>query len=282
MKNYHEKRRDMCRSILPSTAPKSARESKQNANRRLRRNTANIIASYDWNGDPDEYDTFYNDLAALEFSVSEEIKEMVSERRGHDKVAPIMKWAEKITDHLDDPEDRRAHMWQIVPDNLIGRHAMSHIEYQDKFYVADEYNNGYVPGEYARRQAEARRNRREQNFLAYLKIHEVLVEVCKDRKMLMRFNTIMAAEYSVLVGRKRNFNVKKNEMRGLYGYTYYNHYKVEDTFEDRPGIVLTGGVYGINKFLRKISKINALRERLALFLDYYEGQDFAAIKRMAA
>jgi hypothetical protein len=60
------------------------------------------------------------------------IEEMVWDRRSADKVAPLVRWALHHVRHdarLRDAEsaERLDHFRQLLPDNTIGRHALSHI-----------------------------------------------------------------------------------------------------------------------------------------------------------
>lgn len=57
---------------------------------------------------------------------------VVWDRRTYDKVAPFERWAVAVTAHLE-PSDRLDAMREVVPPGLMGRHALSHIDFLDHF-----------------------------------------------------------------------------------------------------------------------------------------------------
>jgi len=126
VRNHNEKTKDMIRSILPSKARKGAREDRAEIHRRERarvRASLNQVARL---GDADDFD------GDLKFEDRVAVRDMVWERRDADKVAPLMRWAERTI--ATDPtleaatyDDRFAHFAAIVPDNTIGRHALQHL-----------------------------------------------------------------------------------------------------------------------------------------------------------
>lgn len=126
MHNHHEKARDMARSVLPSTRRRGARMHRSHAHARERhrvRAALHEVATYD---DPDDYE------GDLTWEARRAISEMVGERRAADKVAPLMRWAERTVER--DPvlrdasfEQRVAHFRRLLPRDLIGRHALNHL-----------------------------------------------------------------------------------------------------------------------------------------------------------
>ncbi len=62
-----------------------------------------------------------------------EIVEQMRHRRGADNLSTLFRWAERTTRHISDPEDRYLAIQTTLPNNLIGRHALSHIAYLDGF-----------------------------------------------------------------------------------------------------------------------------------------------------
>lgn len=146
---YGEKKaRDMARSILPSKARRGARESAAIVKRHNRRRTR--LALHDWkrHSDPLEYEGHiydYSDSAAAKGGIDD----VVWERRDADKLAPFIRWAIAVTRHLDDPFERYMTIKKIVPDNLIGRHALGHLRYVDEFVFEDFWWSTYR-GSYAR------------------------------------------------------------------------------------------------------------------------------------
>lgn len=150
-----EKAREIARSILPSTRRRSTRTDLaylKRASRRRVRQTLHDWAGYD---DPLEFeghiwdyhspnphhDGYWGGLSAI-----------VDDRRNGDKLGALLKWAPAVTAHLDDPEDRYMAIKAILPDNLIGRHALSHLINMEEFdcsnpylYGYDRYNRRYHP-----------------------------------------------------------------------------------------------------------------------------------------
>lgn len=59
---------------------------------------------------------------------------IVEDRRGADKLNHFLRWAYETTKDLD-PGDRYVHFKKILPDNLIGHHALSHMRMWDTTWV---------------------------------------------------------------------------------------------------------------------------------------------------
>lgn len=122
----------MCRSILPSSARKSARDNlaswKRNHRRGIRQRLHDA-QGYDWL----DYEGFVDTDTNRPLSGSgwdRIITHIVVNRRNSDKVGPIMAWARATAATLPG-DDYDKYMWfkRTLPDNLIGRHALSHIEF---------------------------------------------------------------------------------------------------------------------------------------------------------
>src|SRR4051794_40629383 len=118
----------MCESVLPSTSRKNARETRRIAHGTARAHQrAALRAAIPKNDlEPQLGDADGRRRAA--------IQEMVWDRRAADKVAPLVRWARvtlerepKLRDAA--PEDVIAYFASLLPDNLIGRHALQHIEW---------------------------------------------------------------------------------------------------------------------------------------------------------
>lgn len=133
--------RDMCRSILPATNRKSASEDARRIKRHNRRMTRQTLDAWRSEIDPDDFEGHvfsYDDAPACGSGWDGgNIKAVMWDRRDHDKLGPMLRWAVAITADIDDPVDRRSHMRQILPNNLIGWHAMGHIEFLDEFDIDD-------------------------------------------------------------------------------------------------------------------------------------------------
>jgi hypothetical protein len=127
MSSYGEaKKRDMMRSILPSTRRKGARDDLAHIRRNNRHHINQHLAEFRGpsSGAIEHYE--YGDYD-LNHYPDGEIKWAVWERRAADKVAPIIRWAQQITKDLPQKE-RMDYMRSILPDTTIGRHALQHIE----------------------------------------------------------------------------------------------------------------------------------------------------------
>lgn len=134
-----KKTRVMLRSILPSSKRKTARAKRATIHRRERRfrtEQLNLITGYD---DAMEFERYDERTPA-----SVDLHEMVKERRDNDKLAHFERWAVQITEHLgDDPVERYAYIKRLLPDNLIGRHAMTHVDFLDEFKIPVEHKPFY-------------------------------------------------------------------------------------------------------------------------------------------
>lgn len=93
-----EKLRDMLRSLLPSTARVMARKAKAMENRAARRTGRKADHSL-----------------------------TVSDRRASDKVAPFLRWCERITSGMS-VQEKREFVRALLPRTLIGNHAFAHWE----------------------------------------------------------------------------------------------------------------------------------------------------------
>jgi hypothetical protein len=117
VQNHDEKITDVIRSVLPSTARRDARRTRQLIHRAARRKAKAALRA----GDVDAF-----------VDIRGPIKDMVWDRRAGDKAGPLVRWALHQVRH--DPRlreasfaDRIDHFRQLLPDSTIGRHALSHI-----------------------------------------------------------------------------------------------------------------------------------------------------------
>lgn len=107
MRNHNEKVRDITRSVLPSTSRRSASHTRKLIHRAERRGVAAALRRGD---DP-----------IIIRSHRGDITEMVWERRGADKVAPLVRWAlhrARTNPELRDAslDDQVEHFRQLLPD----------------------------------------------------------------------------------------------------------------------------------------------------------------------
>lgn len=122
------KTREMQRSVLASTDRHGSHRSLTAIRRRCRRvarsqlsrlrGPVSLVLAVD------DYDL--SDMGAWP---RHEIREAVLRRRDADKISPLVRWAIATTRHVP-PEDRLSVISAALPATLIGRHALSHLEYQ--------------------------------------------------------------------------------------------------------------------------------------------------------
>src|SRR5262249_8062663 len=129
------KRRDIARSVLPSTNRQRARRelavAKRRARRLVRKDLAGLTRVPGAADVVDAYDEARFDPLA---TAARSVRYAVADRRLDDKLGPLERWARAIT--RDVPlEDRLDAVRRVLDDNLIGRHALSHLELDDHFYV---------------------------------------------------------------------------------------------------------------------------------------------------
>lgn len=118
MRNHDEKVTDIIRSVLPSTARNDARNTRKHIHRAERRSINAALQR--------------GDNEPLARDSRDDFAELVADRRGADKTAPLVRWAlhhartspKLCGASLDEQVD---YFRQLLPDNTIGRHALSHI-----------------------------------------------------------------------------------------------------------------------------------------------------------
>lgn len=129
------KKRDICRSVLPSTKRKGARldlqQIKQRNRSKVRRELRQIAQPQAADEVVANYDEASYDLNHYPY---EDIRSAVYDRREGDKLGALTRWAPHLVEDVR-REDRLSKLRSILPDNLIGRHAISHLEYHDDFYL---------------------------------------------------------------------------------------------------------------------------------------------------
>lgn len=144
-----EKRREMMRSILPSKAAKSAKEEKRLLNRKLRTRASSALRQIrdeeDWENS--NFD-FWDDG-------QEQRQWIISDRRGADKLAHFMRWAEHTAKDIPDGE-KMGYIKGLLPGKgIIFDHACGHLEHLDGFST-NEYD-GWIS--YGRRSGRETLNR---------------------------------------------------------------------------------------------------------------------------
>jgi hypothetical protein len=128
VKNHGEKTKDMAESVLPSAARKSARAERRRIHKAQRARQRVALAMLDVGG-VDEFAPDFREGRRLSAT-----RWMVLDRRSADKIGPLTRWAVAVV--IADPDLRDAglagqveHFARLFPDNLIGRHAVQHIEW---------------------------------------------------------------------------------------------------------------------------------------------------------
>lgn len=123
MRNHNEKIKDIAESLLPSRAYKYARVERQQIHRRNRRRINEALGCLEDDFLPEERIDLFDDAHT-------EIRYMMYERRGADNLGAFLKWAEATTRHIEDPHEKYRHVKRLMPDNLISRHALTHLPYE--------------------------------------------------------------------------------------------------------------------------------------------------------
>ncbi len=117
-----EKIKDLAEGILPATrnAARAARRARRRIHKTARARTRMELIAGD-------------DGGVASTLARHEIVQQMWRRRQADNLSALFRWAEKTTRHISDPEDRYLAIQAVLPNNLIGRHALSHIAYLDRF-----------------------------------------------------------------------------------------------------------------------------------------------------
>lgn len=118
---YGDKKiKSMVKSILPSVHRRGAREDKTLLKRGARRLARQQLKMLD-----DDFEA--SSETDLQAYPEHKIRYVVRDRRDYDKTKPLQRWAVSVTKLLSDPESRLSYMRSILPKNLIGRHALTHL-----------------------------------------------------------------------------------------------------------------------------------------------------------
>lgn len=139
--------RDMGRSILPSTYRKGAKVDLRKLHHKGRRREAamlvkaeSLVCTCIYSDECDLCD--FDDYAPWP---DRQIRYAVRSRREGDKVAPIIRWADAQIPVGMYPDEAYARMRSMLPEGIIGDHAMTHLD-----YVLPE-RNPYMYGRYSSR-----------------------------------------------------------------------------------------------------------------------------------
>jgi hypothetical protein len=188
-----DKARDIARGVLPSTARKGARDNKRNyhakhrhaqrqVNHAIERSLIAVGADNNIYSDPDLFDDFedldtfdgYHAATKVPSLGWDDMNDIVSMRRGADKLGPLISWATATEkDKMDgwSVEDKIAYFKAVLPDSLQGRHALGHVQsaldlHNDSFRYSYRYNRPDPPTKEQFRAALARRLSTSKSRLA--------------------------------------------------------------------------------------------------------------------
>lgn len=169
-----EKKKEMMRSILPSRAPKFAKENKRSINRKLRREAKRslrkIQCEEDWYEESLDFDWNYDGQKDRSW--------IVAVRRNADKLAHFEKWAMKKAKDVPDGE-KMGYIKSILPSkgSLIYQHALDHLRFLPGF----ESNPYY----YSWRLQYKRRTFDKED------LKEALKSICDKREVHIYFNDMI-------------------------------------------------------------------------------------------
>lgn len=137
-----EKIRDMARSILPSKYYRSARRCKKEFSKRkrqqvkegLRKTLSNDNYEYPDNFDPNMDQVISNDR----------LERIVRNRRDGDKVNPIQRWFRLKVQQINSEDERYAYARSVLPNNLVGWHALTHLRWIIKDNKIPDYSRDKI------------------------------------------------------------------------------------------------------------------------------------------
>lgn len=209
----------MARSLLPSRSYGSRTdkaELKRAARHSIRQELHKLIV------DPDYYDDSWVDYDAYP---EHDIREVVYDRRGADKTHPFERWAEAITKDVNQ-DSRLTHIKSLVPEGVIGDHAITHLEWKDHFSTEAELQleeNIRLNREEGKIRNRYTRNKPEKH-LTYEEEIAVLRKIVEDGRLHRDLNSFMGAKTN---RRRPTESVRrefKNEETGEYEFKYVSVY----------------------------------------------------------
>lgn len=134
-----EKTREMARSILPSTY-RGAKKSANQTRRQHRRNRKQVLKKSIYDED------LLEELGCHDRQERLDLRYKRRDRQDSDKLRHFERWSIKVTDGLQ-PDERMAKMRAILPHNLVGWHARTHLRFIPEFRMGGEsvYSEGSYP-----------------------------------------------------------------------------------------------------------------------------------------
>jgi len=122
----------MPRSVLPSKSRRNAAAGLALVKRSARRAAGQRLGRLDGLGASDlNRELEELDLECIELRQAREVRYKVRARRDADKLAPLIRWAVTSTRDMR-PIDRLPYLASVLPQNLIGAHALSHLRWEKK------------------------------------------------------------------------------------------------------------------------------------------------------
>lgn len=259
-----DKAKNMSRSILPSTRSSGAGFDKAKAKRATRHSVKTELQRTTI--DPDYYDETDTD-----FEEDANVSRIVNDRRGGDKTAPLQRWAKAITKKVD-RDSRLSHVKSLLPENVIGEHALGHVKGDDHFssrakIILDKNKELNRQDKYAAINVAEKRLTHDEQVATLRKI----VEDGRLHRELNKFADRMAWQYykprPTIAEMKSVFNEQTQKVEKKYVY-------VELPYP--PGKVNTAngrkllGLHDIETFLSDIKKSQYNSDRL-----YIDGKWYA-------
>jgi len=130
-----EKVKSISRSVLPASRrmAKNVKGRKRSWNQTTRRRMDREITDFFVPGSTaDEIEDAYLDSGSTHVDAynpdeRHSMTRIRNRRRRSDKLGPITRWTASQVKNFNDPEDLIAHVSDLLPNNLAGRHALSHM-----------------------------------------------------------------------------------------------------------------------------------------------------------
>lgn len=261
-----EKKREIARSVLPSTHRKGARTDLRNvkqSNRTMVKHQLGLLNKGLTSSDV--IDNFEEASFDFGYYPDAKINDIKWERRNGDKLGALLRWAPAQVSNIR-LRDRTSYMYSIMPDTVIGRHAVGHVDYLEEFMVPNE--SGYI-WIYRSRNNKTDEEKAWIRAVEYAVLYERLYSIF-EKGLLGRFNKnrfkthnrifVSKARFDDAAERERDELAKwKDEnpfhvYRGFkspyksLGFSHRKTYYYVDT-KDRP----LRGVHDIDNFIKDVS-----------------------------
>lgn len=130
------KTREITRSVLPASRKmaRRVRKEKRRWNQTVRRRMDREIAIRPGSTATEAIEAFENDSGTWFDTYSPEerhrMKRIRNRRRDNDKLGPVRSWTRSLQKEYDDPYELIEFIRRELPDNLAGRHAADHMQWE--------------------------------------------------------------------------------------------------------------------------------------------------------